>query len=200
MVNLVSKAIYFFGRMIYAPRATTRMMLQEQHKLALGLIYTLGFAFLYSITSIILYFAKVIPLAPVLPLDPKQWYLYQAFYTIPLGLIAVLLFAGVAHALARGLGGTGTWDASFMVLSLGGVLPWFFFTWLPETFYLPFAGGVPFWGTTGDILRQIIPAVWQLILCVVIFQISQRVSYWTSLITVLIGMVPFGLLFAVFIR
>jgi len=134
-----------------------------------------------------------------LPIPPERWYLYQAFYTIPVGFVAIALLAGVAHGLARLLGGSGRWQDSWMLLSLASVLPWVFFTWIPETLFVLL--GRPFlWGGTIELLRQIIPALWQMALGVIVLGTAQRNNWWKSTLCILAGMLPFVILFAFFIR
>lgn len=49
-------------------------------------------------------------------------------------------------------------------------------------------------------LRQLIPAVWQVALCTLAPAIARRIAGWKSLVCVLVGTLAFGLIFGVFIR
>jgi len=174
-------------------------MLGEKGAVWLGLLYTVGFSFLYSLTSLLLYWRGNLPSGVLLPIPPDHWYFYQAIYTIPVGFASIALLAVIAHVIARRLGGSGRWQDSWMLLSLASTLPWFFFTWLPETTF--FLIGKPFpWGGTIELLRQIVPALWQIILGVVLLQTAQKIAWWKSLVCVFVGTIPFVVLFTLFIR
>jgi hypothetical protein len=189
----------YFARAITRPQAAANSMLGEKDALGLGLLYTVGFSFLYSITSLLLYWRGNLPQGVLLPIPPERWYLYQAFYTIPVGFAAIALLAVITHGLARRLGGIGRWQDSWMLLSLASTLPWFFFTWLPETIFALVGRSFP-WSETIEIIRQIIPALWQLLLGIIVLQTTQQITWWKSLACILAGTVPFVFLFALFIR
>jgi len=188
----------YFARTITYPRITAYSMLGEKNAVGLGLLYTVGFSFLYSLTSLLLYWRGNLPQGALLPIPPERWYLYQAFYTTPVGFVSIALLAVIAYGLSRRIGGSGRWQDSWMLLSLASTLPWVFFTWIPETAFA--LAGRPFpWGGTIEIFRQIIPALWQIVLGVILLQAAQRIACWKSLVCILLGTLPFVALFAFFI-
>ena len=195
----MKKWFLYFSRMITRPRTTAGIMLGAKDAVSLGFLYTVGFSFLYSLTSALLYWRGNLPLGALLPIPPERWYLYQAFYTIPVGFASIALLAAVAHGLARLLGGSGRWQDSWMLLSLASTLPWIFFTWIPETVFTLLGRPFP-WGGTIEVLRQIIPALWQIILGVIVLGTAQRITWWKSTLCILLGTIPFVILFAFFIR
>lgn len=192
-------ALRYLVRMTYAPAMASAGMLGEPRAVALGLAYTLGFAFLYSLTSFALFLRGALPQGVLLPIPPERWYLYQSFYTMPVGLTAVVLLTALAHGLARWMGGTARWQDSWMLLSLASVLPWMYFTWIPETASALLGRAFP-WGATLELLRQIVPAVWQIVLGVVVLGTAHRLPLWQSALCVLAGTVPFATLFTFLIR
>jgi len=195
----MQKWFQYCARMIRQPRAAALSMLREKEAVKLGFLYTVGFSFLYSLTSLLLYWRGNLPQGALLPISPEHWYLYQAFYTIPVGFVSIALLAVIAHGLARLLGGSGRWQDSWMLLSLASTLPWFFFTWLPETAFALIGRPFP-WGATVEIVRQIIPALWQVVLGILVLRSAQQIAWWKSLVCILIGTIPFVFLFALFIR
>ncbi|HVP22192.1 MAG TPA: hypothetical protein VMS73_10070 [Anaerolineaceae bacterium] len=103
----------YFARTIRQPWATALSILGEKDAVGLGLLYTVGFSFLYSLTSLLLYWRGNLPQGALLPIQPQRWYLYQTFSTISVGFASIALLAVIAHGLARRLGGTGRWQDSW---------------------------------------------------------------------------------------
>ena len=194
----MNRAARYAGGAIVAPRATARALVADDDKVPLAAVYVIGFAGLYSLTALGLYLRGWLPLSPPLPIDSHRWYLYQTLYTIPVAVAAVGLLVTIAHASVRGLGGRGSLPASLVVLGLGGVVPWVFFTWMPETLFAV-TGHAP-WPTWVDVTRQIVPAVWQLALCTVMLAVAHAVTWWKSGVAVLAGSIPFASLFAFTMR
>ncbi len=84
---------------IYSPLKTFQNLSYSDHSVLYGWITTLGFAILYTLTAIILAARSFLPLTPPsLPIPAEQYYFYQVFFTIPVGVVGVGLSYLVAIA------------------------------------------------------------------------------------------------------
>ncbi|MCA9541313.1 MAG: YIP1 family protein [Myxococcales bacterium] len=58
-----------------------------------------------------------------LPVPAERYYATATWYLTPLGVALTALTAATAHAMARLLGGKGTWPATFTTVGLGYAVP-----------------------------------------------------------------------------
>lgn len=100
--------------------------------------------------------------APWIPIATGQYYLYQAFWTIPWGLATWIMMAGICHLVAiagaRQRFGYQFEDA-LMVCGLAWIVPNLICMWIPETLLVPLGVEWPPWV---EILRlMVIPPLRQ---------------------------------------
>jgi len=120
---------------IYKPMSTFRAISYHRKARAWGWYTTLGFAILYSITALILWLRGWVPFAPpTLPLSLEKYYLYQTFFTIPVGVIGV----GASYFITLGLLRLFKVDRReqnlWVTISIASCLPSFFTMWGLETY------------------------------------------------------------------
>jgi hypothetical protein len=164
------------------------------------------FGFSYSVTVFIWYILGQTPTTPpLLSISHEKWYLFQTFITIPVGLAVALTYSGLAYIFCKAIGGKGTFDATFASQASTLHVPCVIFMWIPETFLLPifYAMGihsVP-WPQWIEILRIfIIPFPWIFFMSTVALSKIHKISWWKSLIIILISLIPMAMIIAVFIR
>jgi hypothetical protein len=178
---------------IYSPLKAFQDLLYSDHSVLYGWITTLGFAILYTMTTMILAARSFLPLTPPgLPIPAEQYYFYQVFFTIPVGVVGV----GLSYLVARGglnlfsinPGTQQLWGP----ISIASVLPSFFTMWVPETFIAILFNPANEWThITFDITRIAAGTVWTIILTVIAIKVTHQAKWWQCAI---IGIVSSGIM------
>jgi len=192
MFSLKKFLSYCWGT-IARPDSTFRGVKEERNKVAYGFAAVMLLSILYSVTVLIGYVRGMSPLGyePFLKIPAESYYLWQTIFTIPVGLIGWILFAGSAQLLSKSLGGRGTFEDNLAVLGLPFILmlP---FSWLPETMvaiFVPAWSGMPVWNTIDFILIGI-STLWFLIVSVIALKQAQNLSPGRAFFATLISLVP----------
>ena len=196
--NLNTALRYWFGSII-KPKQVFEEFSTDDAKLPVSLWILTLFATLYSITSILLYRAGMLPaFAPWMPIAEEQYYLYQTFWTIPWGLATGMMLAGSAHVIGV-LGREDkafTFEGALSVVTIAWVTPSFVLMWLPETVISLFFGEVP-WPDWVEIARlAILAPIWQVVLTVIGIRQTHQAGWWRAII---IGLVTTGFGFLMFL-
>jgi hypothetical protein len=200
MVENLKSAIRYWFTAIVRPVETFRRFQSNGNKLQISLWIVVLFSFMYAVTAYLLYRAGILPaIEPWVPISEERYYLYQAFWTIPWGLVTAIMISGVAHIMAV-LGRQGTehyfFEDALLVNTVAWVIPSFVFMWLPETFVVSIVGDIP-WPGWVEILRlAVFPVVWQVILVVIGMRQTHRVGWIRG---ILIAVVVTGLGFLMFL-
>jgi hypothetical protein len=144
-------------------------------------------------TAIILAARSFLPLTPPgLPIPAEQYYFYQVFFTIPVGVIGV----GLSYLVAKGglnlfsinPGTQQLWGP----ISIASVLPSFFTMWVPETLIAILFNPANEWTyITFDITRIAVGTVWTIILTIIAIKATNRAKWWQCAI---IGIVSSGIM------
>ncbi len=125
---------------------------------------------------------------PWLPIPARQYYLWMGLFTPLIYLVNFLILAGIVQLLSRLVRGQGSFEDTFVVVSLAFSFPAFMTMWVFETPVLVFfpecrraeLGGLaylPEWLDTG---RQILGALWIVVILVAAISRVQRVSLLRS--------------------
>ena len=178
---------------IARPNDTFKDVTGERNKVAYGFAAVMLLCILYSVGVLIGFVKGLDPTGyePFLRIPTESYYLWQTFFTIPVGLIGWILFAGAAQLLSRSLGGQGTFEDNLAVLGFPFILmlP---FSWFPEimvTFFAPEWWGTPTWDAIDFILVGV-STLWFLIVSVIALRRTQNLSLGRAVFTALVSLVP----------
>lgn len=174
-----------------------------------GLAMLLFIGILYTITVIILYlngFSAV--MEPWIPISAEDYYFYEIFFSLPIFFFAAILFCGTIQLFSLFMGGKGSYEDGFAILSFMLTVPMLVFMWIPETIHSIFfenlgeaatggVFGIPFWI---DGVRQLIPMVWSFILCILAVKLIHRIHWVKSIVVTIIGFIPFVIFVLTYIR
>ena len=109
------------------------------------------------------------------------------------------MLASIAHVMAmlgRDNPSPCAFEDALVVNSIAWVIPSFVLMWLPETFLVPFFGGVP-WPGWVDLLRlSLLAPIWQVALVVVGMRKTHGVGWIRGIV---IGLVVTGVGFGMFL-
>jgi len=178
----------------------------EPRALSFGTAFLLIGLTVYAIVAARIYGLGYRPRTAPLTLFPAEsWYLLQAFITIPVGVVAAFAFSGIAYAICRAWGGSGTFDATFGVSAFSLHLPMLLFMWIPEIFVAPSLygrSGQPLpWPAWVEILRMaLIPLPWAGIISTMGLSRIHGLPTWRAGMAVLAAAVPTALMTAAFLR
>lgn len=187
-----------------SPVKTFTKLLDDPHKLKFGFIACLMLGVLYSVLVLVAYLNDVPPvLEPLLPIPLESYYLWQAYFTVPVSLITFLVFAALAQLIARPFKGEGSFRGNFAVLNFGYVVPALVLFWLPEMVMVSLGTNLSDASTLVIALnnaRQIIAFTWAGILCIWGMKLSQRLSLAKAILVTIAALIPAMGFFMTFIR
>jgi len=187
-----------------SPAKTFTNLLDDPHKLKLGFIVCLTLGILYSILVLVAYLNGIPPVVkPILPIPLESYYLWQAYFTIPVSLITFIVFAALAQLIARPFKGVGSFSGNFAVLSFGYTVPSLVLFWLPEMVMVSMGTNLSDASTLVVALnnaRMIIAFTWAGILCVWGMKLSQRLSSRKAILVTIAALIPSLGIFMTFIR
>ena len=166
----ISLAFKYLLEAIVRPAIVFHEFKARSDKLQISLWLLFFFALLYSFTALLLYLTGVFPvIEPWIPVPVEKYYLFQAFWTIPWGMVTAMALAGSTHVLAvigRRSSSSFDFEDALIVTCIAWVVPSFVLMWLPETLVVPFFGAVP-WPAWIDIVRlSILAPIWHIMLVI----------------------------------
>jgi hypothetical protein len=178
------------GRFFYAPKSLYRDI--HEGRPSPSWILVSFYSLIYVAGIIILYSTGKQPLVePWLKLDPKIYYLVEAFYAAPLTFLMWILAAGTIHTIDRLCGAEGSFDN---ILRMTG-----YSVWLPWCLLIPI-----------DFLNSISETLYNIILGgLIIFTIGETAlaarteyknSWFTACLASIIAVTSIGILLYTFIR
>jgi hypothetical protein len=205
----VTRLLKYLVIPVYRPNKRIGQLINDSDRLAYGIIALLMIGLLYTFTILIGYingFGAAFP--PVLNIPAEEYYFWEIFFAMPVFILAVILYAGTARLVASALGGKGSFEAHFAVLSVAILIPTLLTMWLPETLLFAFfpetqkliARGEPVFHPVFDIPRQVIGILWPLALATLGIRRSEKVSWPAGVLTSLCAMVVYLAFILVFIR
>jgi len=183
---------YCWGTVV-RPGETFREVIGERNKVAYGFAAVMLLCILYSVGVLTGFVKGLSPTGyePFLRIPTESYYLWQTFFTIPVGLIGWILFAGAAQLLSRSLGGQGSFEDNLAVLGFPFILmvP---FSWFPEimvTLFVPEWWGTPTWEAVTP-FRVGVSTLWFLIVSVIALRQVQNLSLGRAVFAALVSLVP----------
>lgn len=202
---MLGKVFTYFWRWIVHPSAAAEDQLYEKRNAAIGFWAIFIFGILYSATALILHLTGFRPaFSPILPIPKETYYFWQTFFTLPWAVVSWLFTGFIVYLWNRIFTREPKRGLSDILGPLGilSVMPWFFFTWLPETALAPVFGVwyFPPWPVWVEILRLAAPALWMAILLFVAARKVFDAKWFQALGTAILGTAAFGLMFLLFIR
>jgi hypothetical protein len=167
--------------------------MDEEKKVTYGFAAVLTLTIPYAILVLISWAKGGMPSGyePFLRISTESYYFWQTFFTVPVGLIGWILFAGSAHLLSRKLGGEGSFEENLAVLGFPFVLmlP---FSWLPEFVgvFTPQAWGNAINSGPVTAIRVSISVIWLAVVSVVALKQVQLLSTSRASLAVIVSLVP----------
>jgi hypothetical protein len=193
-------AFKYWVMAVIKPSATFSLFRSNVSKLSISLLILTIFGLMYAFTACLLHLAGVLPaIEPWIPVAKEEYYLYQAFWTVPWGIATAILMAGTAHVMAtigRGSRASAGFEDALLVNVLAWVVPSFVLMWLPETLVVTIVGRTP-WPPWIEVLRlAVLAPLWQIMLATQ----GMRLTHGAGLPRALaIGVVVTGVGFAMFL-
>lgn len=200
--DIIAALKYWYKATLHPSRAIEELK-THPHKLAISFWINFIFAVLYSITVIIYYLIHRLPaIPPWIPIDIKEYYLYQAFWTVPWGLATWIMISGICHLLSL-IGKKEPkqyeFDDALVVCGLGWIVPNLICMWTPETLLVPISG--VFWPEWVEMLRlMVIPPIWQTAIVGIGLRKTHNVGWVRGMATGLLSVVIFFIMFLAFMR
>jgi hypothetical protein len=195
--TMISKIFSYIVKFIIHPTKAAEEIADDNLGLWAGFWWIVLFCFGYSITVFIGYMLGHTPATSTLLSIPlEKWYLVQTFTTIPVGLAGALSYSGLAYIFCKA-----TFASQAFTLHIPNVI----LMWIPETLLLPIQHAMGIntipWPQWIEILRVfIIPFPWIFFLSTVALSKIHKISWWKSLIIILVSSIPTAMIMAVFIR
>jgi hypothetical protein len=170
-----------FGKGIFQPYSLFRDMTESSNARIYGWIYCLGFSFLYSLTTLLLYLRGWSPVVqPAINLPVEKYYLYQTFFTIPVALLALGFGTWLAYWFSRITGSETHFYDYWGPVCIAAVIPSLITMWIPETFFIPFLQPQHPPAPPYDIIRVTIGAVWTILLAILAVRQTSRLNWFSS--------------------
>jgi hypothetical protein len=200
LTSKIGRAYQYWFRAIIRPEEVFDAFKRDSDKLEVSLWLIFFFALFYSVTALLFYFLPILPaIEPWIPIAKEEYYLYQAFWTVPWGFATALMLASIAHVMAvfrRDDTSSYTFENALAVIAIAWVVPSFVFMWIPETLIVPFFGGTP-WPAWAEVLRlAILAPIWQVALAIIGMRKTHNVSWGRG---IAIGLAFVGVSFAMFL-
>lgn len=188
------------------PRRAVAELNEDPRAMSLGLVFLVPGLMVYAAVAARIYaLGYHVPVTPLTLFPSEQWYLVQAFITVPIGLVAAFAYSGLAYAVCRAWGGRGTFEATFGSSAFSLHLPMLLLMWIPEIFVAPAlyarTGRHLPWPVWLELLRIfLIPLPWAAIASTMALSRIHRLSVAKAGLAVLVAAVPTSLITAAFFR
>jgi hypothetical protein len=198
----IGLAIHHWARATVRPASTFAFLKAHPSKVAIAFWINLVFAAMYTGTVVIYKLTGRLPaFAPWIPISAGQYYLYQAFWTIPWGLATWIMMAGICHLLAIAgprLRRAYQFEDALMVCGLAWIVPNLICMWIPEMLLVPFGVSWPSWLET--LRLMVIPPLWQTALVALGLRITHEICWLRGVLIGLLSVVVFFIMFLAFMR
>jgi hypothetical protein len=196
---------YFLGFLV-RPVGASEEIARDPRGVWAGFWWAILFYLAYAVTVFIYYLLGHQPVStPFLPIPLQYWYLVQTFTTIPVGLAGATTYTGLVYLMCRAAGGSGSYESTFGSQMYTTIVPWIFFTLLPELLLAPFLIAAGYtalpWPEWLEMIRQFVaPIFWVLALSAIALSRIHALPWWKTLIFSMVALIPMGGIMAVFIR
>lgn len=188
----------------YRPNSRIKELLGEKKKVMYGFLHLLIVGLLYTFTVAILA-SKKIPTAvePFLNIPVDSYYHWEIYFTIPVFILTVTVFAGISRLVGELMGGKGSFENIFSIYAVVTVLPLLITMWVPETILAimqsegqKITAIPPFI----DLLRQVTGVLWPLVITIIGIKMNEGFSWLKSSMNAIISFIPYTILILIFIR
>ena len=222
-MNRIQKFKGYFWGTIVSPRKTFQRI-QDEESISVGLMPVIILGFLAGITYFVSYlygasttmeelYAGMFGVEPLIPIPKETYRLWEAFFILPMYLIAWILLSGFAYLAARAFGVKESFKKNLNVLGFAYFVPLYFFVILDFFLIGPayswnlaaarglHGPGVQAIATTLGFLYVGIPfGILAPILTVIAVKGTKRLSLWKAVVVALIALIAPNTLFAILIR
>ena len=197
------KFLQYSENLFVRPRVTLRALLDDPK--------SLGFGFLGPVTLAVVYFIGIsialamnamhLPQSPVLKIPAEQYYAYERFSILPVGLAGTILTSGAIRLLARGWHGQGHFEDLFALLGFSLIvvavvmgLPALAINILPG-----FGISIPnSWVFSGPHIY--LGTLWYILLMILAVKEVEQLSWAKTIVLTLLGSLVNGAVQFIFIR
>lgn len=120
MRKFLQYSVHLFVR----PRVALRALLDDPKSLGFGFLGPVALAAVYffRISIALAMNAMHLPQSPVLKIPAEQYYAYERFFILPVGLAGIILASGVIRLFAQGWNGQGRFEDLFTLLGFGQIV------------------------------------------------------------------------------
>lgn len=197
------KIFSYAWRWIVRPEAAALEQHYEKKGLQIGLWAVVFFALLYSVAALMLWWRGFVPaFNPIIPVPAKSYYFFQTFITIPWAIVTWLIAGVLVYAWNYLFNRKVRFAEILGPFAYASVVPWFFFTLLPGLVIAPIVGswGWPPWSDWIETLRQILPAVWMVILFFIAVRKIYDAKWILAVFSSILAAAVFAVMSFVFLR
>lgn len=136
-MNILKKLINFLRisfLTLFHPKKAAEELDSSQNKKLNGIAAFFLVLILYTFTTILCLLQNV-PLswAPVIPIPPDQYYFYQLFFGIPIGLLSWIIFALISYSFIKKSNVKLNFKEAMFILSFPFFIPMLPLMWTTET-------------------------------------------------------------------
>lgn len=203
-------ASYMWGTLVH-PRSTFQQLVTDPAALMFGTVAILLVGTLYTVATIIGYLNGFGACTlPWLPFDPKEYYYYMAFFTIPAFWLTTLVYCAVAQYFSTFANGKGSFAQCVAIAGFGLQVTMIPLMLIPEMIYFIFSIHSPIpslelCGTLGlgvvmDNIRLFIAVLWQLVVVTIGLRVIHQFSSRKAILISLIAFSIYELVFWTYIR
>ena len=180
------KFLHYCWGIIIRPVPTLKQLAAEA-SLSYGFAAYFLFGLLYGLFSLVVYFCGHLPSGVLVNFIPaKIYYLWEAIFMIPVTMQIYMLFAALAHLLAKLQSGQGSFEGTLSVLGFTYSIPLIVLFWVPDVVLFFLFGSrvqlnfVPFYGTAAGL--------WTFIVSLMGIKIAQQISQPRALFVTFVAM------------
>ena len=202
----MKRMFHYFWAFLIKPGTASEDINGDPRGVWAGFWWAMLFYLAYAITVLIYYLLGHQPVSrPFLPIPLESWYLVQTFTTIPVGLAGATTYTGLVYLMCRAAGGRGSYEATFGSQMYTTIIPWIFFTLLPELLVAPILIAAGYtsvvWPEWIEMVRQFVaPILWVLTISAIALSRIHVLPWWNTLPFSILALLPMAGIMAVFIR
>jgi hypothetical protein len=169
MLDRFRRAMNYWMFAVSRPGYVLDIAQRDRHRVRISFYIVLVFSALYTFTAWNLWRNGRLPIMEpwIGFIQPADYYLYQALWTLPWMVSVWLIGAGVIYLFTTLAGKEGYFEDSLMISALSVSIPYLMFWFIPETFIFPALGPgtILKWPELFELERRFaFPGIWQVVL------------------------------------
>jgi hypothetical protein len=201
--TVLGKFLQYSVGMFIRPHVALRALLGDPRRVGYGFVGVLILAAVYFVAISVALALRVahLPEYLVLNIPAAQYYSYERFFILPVGLAGVILAAGVIRLAARGWNGQGHFEDLFALLGFS-MIELAVVIGLPDL-VIAILSGMGIMGPLGFEyvgLHVWVGTLWYLLLTIVAVKEAERLAWGRSITLALLGFVANAAVQFIFIR